>query len=173
MHALLLNLFLEAVRFRTKKVMSQTLALSSTKDVPFSKSKNSVQVSEDNIFYSSTTSSWKHLIFLWTLNASIHNRSLVVLTWLKPCSFLIYQCHCFWLKSPYAQAGFRWQIENCSARERKISSFPIQQICDKALLTGPSVDPGQGALRPSCWNLVTPSVQSTPCELLAGMYNSL
>lgn len=55
MHALLLNLFLVAVRFGTKKVMSQTKALSSTKDVPFSKTKDSAQVSEPNIFSSSIT----------------------------------------------------------------------------------------------------------------------
>lgn len=143
MHALLLNLFLEAVRFGTKKVMSQTIALSSTKDVPFSKSKNSVQVSEPNIFYSSTTSSWKHLIFPWTLTASIHNPSLVVLTWLKLCSFLIYQYRHSWLQSPYTREESRWQIENCSARELKISSFPIPQTCqDKSLLTGPSLSQG-------------------------------
>lgn len=58
MHALLLNLFLEAVRFGTKNVISQTMALSSTKDVPVSKSSNSIQDSEPNIFYySSTTTS--------------------------------------------------------------------------------------------------------------------
>lgn len=102
--------------------MSQTRALSSTKDVPFSKSKNSVQVSEPNIFYSCTTSAWKHLIFLWT--ASIHNPSLVVLTWLKLCSFLIYQYHSFWLQSAYSQAGSRRQIGNCKRTENFIFPHP-------------------------------------------------
>lgn len=124
MHALLLNLFLEVVRFWTKKVMSQRVALSSNKDVPFSKSKNSVQVSEPNIFYSSTTSSWKHLNFLWTLTASIHNASLVAFTQLK--LFLYYLSASLLLTSESICSG-RIQIRSqnfCKRTENFIFPHP-------------------------------------------------
>lgn len=118
--------------------MSQTTALSNNRDVPFSKSKNSVQVSEPNIFYSSTTSSWKHLIFLWTLTASIHNPSLAVLTWLK--LFLSYLSASLLLTSESICSG-RIQMTNrklfCKRTENLI--FPHHV---KTRLS--SQDPSQG-----------------------------
>lgn len=57
---------------------------------PCSKSKNSAQISEPNIFYSSITSSWKHLTFLQMLFFTTNCFD----PWSKPCKF--------WLGYSYA-----------------------------------------------------------------------